>query len=115
MTEQLKTLMHREADRDFAVVDLDAITAAGDRTVRRRRVATGVAGIAALAVVGTTAVVMGGDGDNRTDFTDDPFVTDVPMWTAGSTLHTPDHTYDLGVDVLSFARVEGGIAFAGHD
>ena len=33
MTEQLKTLMDRAADRDFAAVDLDAIT--GEPTARR--------------------------------------------------------------------------------
>ena len=91
MTEQLKTLMDRAADQDFAAVDLDAITGAGDRTVRRRQIATGVAGVAVLAVVATGAALLGGDdGDRKTDFVDDPFRTDVPMWTEGSTLHTPD-------------------------
>ncbi|KAA1426415.1 hypothetical protein [Nocardioides antri] len=115
MTEQLKTLMDREADRDFAVVDLDAITAAGDRTVRRRRVATGVAGVAALAVVVTGAALLGGDGDRRTDFVDTPFRTDVPMWTEGSTLHLPDGTVDLGVPVVTLVRTSAGIVFQGED
>jgi hypothetical protein len=111
MTEQLKTLMDRAADRDFDAVDLDAITSAGDRTVRRRRIATGVAGVAALAAIGVTALVVGGDGDDRVDFSDDPFRTDVPMWTEGSVLHTPDRTYELGVDVLTFVRTSGGVLF----
>jgi len=114
MTEQLKTLMDRAADVDFGAVDLEAITGAGDRTVRRRRVATGIAGVAALAVVATTAVLLGGgDGDTKTDFTDDPSVSNVPLWTQGSVLHTPDRTFDLGVDVLSFARTSEGIVFMG--
>ncbi|WP_183099207.1 hypothetical protein [Nocardioides pelophilus] len=112
MTTQLKTLMDRAADLDFAAVDLDAITGAGDRTVRRRRVATGVAGLAAAAVVATGAVLLGGDdGDTKTDFSDDSFVTDVPMWTEGSVLHTPERTYDLGIDVLSFVRTSEGVVF----
>jgi hypothetical protein len=113
MTEQLKTLMDRAADQDFSAVDLDAITSAGDRTVRRRRLATGVAGVAALAAIVTGAAVLGGDGGSEADFVDDPFRTDVPMWTEGSTLHTPDATYDLGVDVLSFVRTSEGIVFTG--
>lgn len=115
MTEQLKTLMDRAADVDFATVDLDAITGAGDRTVRRRRIATGVAGVAALAVVATGAVLLADDGDGKADFVDNPFVTNVPMWTEGSTLHTPDRTFDLGVDVASFVRTSEGIVFLGWD
>jgi hypothetical protein len=112
MTEQLKTLMDRAADQDFAAVDLDAITGAGDRTVRRRQIASGVAGVAALAVIATGAALLGDDdGDRKTDFVDDPFPTDVPMWTEGSVLHTPDATYDLGVDVLTFVRTSEGVVF----
>jgi hypothetical protein len=113
MTEQLRTLMDRAADQDFATVDLDAITGAGDRTVRRRQVATGVAGVAVLAAIVSGAVLLGDDGDTKTDFVDTPFRTDVPMWTEGSTLQTPDATYDLGVDVFSFVRTSEGIVFTG--
>ncbi len=103
--------MDRAAAKDFAAVDLDAITAAGDRTVRRRRVVTGVAGVAAAAVVGVTAAVLAGGGDDRAGFSDVPFRTDVPMWTEGSVLHTPHATYDLGLDVLTFVRTSEGIVF----
>jgi hypothetical protein len=115
MTDQLKTLMDRAADHDFAAVDLDAITGAGDRTVRRRRIAAGVAGVAALAVVGAGAVLIGDEGDRKTDFVDDPFRTDVPMWTEGSTLHTPDQSYELGTDVFSFVRTSVGIVYMGWE
>ena len=114
MTEQLRTLMDRAAEQDFAAVDLDAITGAGDRTVRRRRVASGVAGIATLAVVATGAVLLAGDdGRDETDFVDRDLPTDVPLWTEGSTLHTPTEEWDLGVDVVSMARTSEGIVFAG--
>lgn len=114
MTEQLKTLMDRAADLDFAAVDIDAITGAGDRTVRRRRrVATGVAGITALAAITTTAVLLGDDGTTRTDFVDNPSITDVPLWTEQTTLHTPTGAVDLGVEVVSFARTSAGIVLMG--
>lgn len=115
MTERLKTMMDRAADRDFAAVDLDAITSAGDRTVRRRRVASGIAGIAALAAVATTAMLASGDGDGKADFVDTPFRTDVPMWTEGSTLHTPEHTYDLGIAVVTIVRTSHGVVFVGEN
>lgn len=111
MTEQLKTLMDRATDLDFGTLDLDAITAAGDRTVRRRRAFAGVGGAALLAAVVAGTQLVGDDGDRRADFVDTPFRTDVPMWTEGSTLHTPGATYDLGVDVLTFVRTTEGIVF----
>lgn len=116
MTEQLKTLMDRAADLDFAAIDVDAITGAGDRTVRRRRIATGVAGVAALAVVAAGAVLLGGDdGDRKTEFVDDRSLKDVAIWTEGSTLHTPDRSWDLGVDVATLVRTSEGVAFLGWD
>lgn len=114
MTEQLKTMLDRAAAQHFDQVDVDAITAAGDRTVRRRRIVTGAAGVAALVVLGVGAAVIADGGDDRADFTDDPFRTDVPMWTEGSVLHTPDATYDLGVDVFTFVRTSEGIVFTGQ-
>ena len=83
--------------------------------MRRRRVASGVAGVAVLAVVATSAALLGGGGENKTDFVDDPLPTDVPMWTEGSVLHTPGRTFDLGVDVASFVRTSEGIVFLGWD
>jgi hypothetical protein len=116
MTEKLKTLMDEVTGmQDFASPDLDAITGAGDRTVRRRRIASGVACVAVLAVVATGAVLLGGGDDRKTDFVDTPFRTDVPMWTEGSTLHLDDRTVDLGVPVVSVARTSAGIVFEGDD
>jgi hypothetical protein len=112
MTE-LRTLMDRAADQDFAAIDLDAVIGAGDRTVRRRQVVTGLAGLAALAAIVTGAVVLGDGGDDKADVVDHPFRTDVPMWTVGSVLHTPTETYDLGVDIFTFVRTSEGIVFTG--
>ena len=114
MTEQLKTLMDRAAD--------PGLRRGRPRRDHRSRAtapcggggsASGVAGVAVLAVVATGAVLLGGDGNDKADVVDDPFRTDVPMWTEGSTLHTPAGTYDLGVDVFSFVRTSEGIVFTG--
>ncbi|UMG92781.1 hypothetical protein [Nocardioides sp. TF02-7] len=116
MTEQLKTLMDRAADVDFAALDIDAVTAAGDRVVRRRRIARGLAGLTAAAATVTGVVLVAGDrGADRSDVADSLFRSDVPTWTTGSTLHTPDATYDLGVGVVSYVRTSAGIVFVGHD
>lgn len=115
MTEKLKTLLDDAAEgagMSFATPDLDAITKAGDRTVRRRRVATGLAGMAAVAAIVTgVAVVSGGPSNDRVDPAG-TFSTEVPMWTVGSTLHTPDATYDVGHEVAAFVRTSAGIVFA---
>ena len=115
MTEQLKTLMDRAADQDFAAVDLDAITAAGDRTVRRRRVATGVAGVAVLAVIATGAALLGGDdGDEKADFVDDPFRDGRADVDRGQhPAHAGPRPTTSGLDVYSFVRTSEGIVFIG--
>ncbi|MEZ0580349.1 hypothetical protein [Nocardioides sp. MH1] len=118
MTEKLKNLMDEVTgmvDQDFATPDLDAIVRSGDRAVRRRRVLAGAAGVAALAVIATGTLLAGGVGDDKADVADDVFPTDVPLWAVGSTLHTPDHTYDLGVGVTTLVRTSEGIAFVGKD
>ena len=119
MTEKLKNLMDEVTgmvDQDFAAPDLDAIVRNGDRSVRRRRILAGSAALGVVAAMTAGAVLLTDrDGDDRAGFANDAFTTDVPMWTVGSTLHTPDHTWDLGVDVLAVARTTAGIAYVGDD
>lgn len=115
MTEKLKDLLDRAADIDFAPVDLDAVTGAGDRTVRRRRLAAGVAGLAAAAVVAgvLTGVVLGlasGGGKDRAAAASarvEPELT----WVVGSVLHTDDGEQDLGHTVRAFVRTATGVVF----
>jgi len=114
MTEKLKTLMDDATGVEFATPDLDAIYRDGERTVRRRRVAVGAAGLAAAAVV-AGAVTLSQGGDQRTRVADGPLRTDVPMWTQGGTLHTPDRTYDLGAEAVALARTSAGVAYVDRD
>jgi hypothetical protein len=117
MTEKLKTLMDESADLQFATPDLDAIVKAGDRKVRRRRLAVGTAGVALAAVAAIGIVLVAGHGgtERSGEVIDRTFESSDPMWTVGSILHTPDQTYPLGHDVLALARTTAGVAYVGDD
>ncbi|MDQ4055766.1 MAG: hypothetical protein M3237_24165, partial [Actinomycetota bacterium] len=57
MTEKLKTLLHDQASAaEFAAPDLDHLVRRGDRTVRRRRGATGAAAV--LVTAGAVGVAL---------------------------------------------------------
>lgn len=115
MTEKLKDLMDDVARVDFAPVDLDSVVRAGDRTVRRRRLAAGVGSLAAAALVagGVYAVVPGDEGAKE------PPVTGTPAapvtYVLGSELHTPDGTRDLGHVVNAYVRTASGVVFTDRD
>lgn len=120
MTGQLKNLMDRAADLDFAAVDIGAVVEAGDRTVRRRRLALG-GGVAAMALVAGSAVVAlsgGGDGD-RTHVADTPASRGTPLgvvtWTLDGALHTATASYPLGHEVTAYVRTATGYVFADPD
>lgn len=113
MTEKLATLLHEAADRDFAAPDVGAIVRTGDKKVRRRRVTTGLAGVAALAVVGAGIGLITG-GDDGVDAAA-PSFTDSVTWATGSTLHSPDGSVDLGHRIRSYVRTTAGFAFADND
>ncbi len=74
--------------------------------------------VAAVAVAGTT-VLAGCDDEEGSGRADPPEVSvaegefdpDVPTWTVGSTLLTPDASYDLGTEVLAYVRTSVGIVF----
>ncbi|KRA32416.1 MULTISPECIES: hypothetical protein [unclassified Nocardioides] len=112
MTEKLKTLMDRAADADFAALDLDAVTAAGDRVVRRRRAVMGVASLAAVAVLGSGVAVLAsgsGDGaDDRTRWTGVPVDGSGMSWGVGEELHTPVGSVDVGHLVRAHVRTRVG-------
>lgn len=113
MTEKLKTLLHERAEKiDFAVPDVDAMTRAGDRSRRTRRITAG--SVAALVIVGALAATrLGGDsGTEGIGVASDPG-TAVPItWTSGSVLHEGNRTTDLGHDVDAFVRTTAGYVFA---
>jgi hypothetical protein len=103
---------------DFAAPDLDAIAAAGEHRVRRRRGLGVVAGgLAALAVAATVAVATGGSDDARdaVDPVERPTFPAQVTWVTGSTLHTPDGEQDLGVVAASYVRTTAGLVLADAD
>lgn len=115
MTEKLKTLMDESAQQQFAAPDLDAIVRAGDRTVRRRRLAVGAAGLAAAAVVATGVVLVTGDGsgtDNSqvADHTG-TLPVDVLTWSWDDAFHTAEATYPVGHPIKAYVRTSAGYAF----
>lgn len=113
MSEKLKDLMERSAEMDFAPVDLDAITTAGDRTVRRRRLAVGGALVALVLVAGSAAVALRGSGDERDHVAEDPSGAPlgVVTWTWDGELHTTSASYRLGHEVKAYVRTAAGYAF----
>lgn len=116
MTEKLKNLLHDQATTvDFALPDLDAITATGDRRIRRRR-ATGLAGgLAALAMVGGVAIVALGGDDGTPRVADEPFPATPLSWADGSTFHAGDLTRDVGHEVAAYVVTRHGYVFADDD
>ena len=111
MTGQLKNLMDRAADLDFAAVDIGAVVEAGDRTVRRRRLALG-GGVAAMALVaGSTVVALTGGGatTGRTSPTPPPPGTPlgVVTWTLDGRC-TPPRRHPLGHEVTAYVRTATG-------
>ena len=112
MTEKLKTLMDESAEVQFAAPDLDAIVTAGDRTVRRRRVGVGAAGLAAAAVVAGGVVALVGGDDGRTVVADGPAPLTGITWASDGALHTPEGAaYDVGHPIAAYVRTTEGYAF----
>lgn len=116
MTEKLKTLLHERAERvDFAMPDVDALTRAGDRTIRRRRAVVGLTSLAAVGVVGAlvaTAFTGGASKPDGAPTASDPGTPAPVAWATGSVLHEGDRTRDLGHPVDAFVRTTAGYVFA---
>ncbi|MCX6399207.1 MAG: hypothetical protein NTX33_04650 [Propionibacteriales bacterium] len=110
MTEMLRTQLERVADRDFAAIDLDAITLAGDRRIRGRRRGVFAGAVVALVLACAATALVAGRGD-------DDQVVDLPdgapaglTWVVGDTLYTATASFDLGHRVQAYVRVDGGYA-----
>ncbi len=119
MTEQLRTILHEQADSvDFAVPDVAQMAAQGDRRVRRRHGAV-VGGIAAAVVLlSVTATQVAGAGHSRDSA---PVVTRpapaprVVAWSTGSIIHAGDRTIDVGHEVHAFVETSAGYVVADTD
>lgn len=116
MTEQLKTLMHAQADSvDFAMPDLEAMTRTGDRRRRTRRTAL-IGGVAALGV-GAAFLLPGIEAGG--DRVDGPATATAPRaavtYAVGSTLHVGDAQVDVGHEISAYVRTGDGYAFTDPD
>lgn len=105
----LPTLLHQRADRAaLQPVDLDAVTRAGERRVRSRRLTTYAAGLALAGALASTALPDGGDGTDRAL---DP-AAQVPAtgvsWFLDGRLHHDGTSTDLGIDVATYVRTGAG-------
>lgn len=118
MTEKLKQMLHERTDSvDFAMPDLDALSRAGDRRIRRRRLG-GVAAGAAAAVVAATVTVSalstGGDHESL-PVVRDPNTARVITWSIGPTIHRGDEKVDVGHTVDAFVETSAGFVVADPD
>lgn len=115
MTEQLKTLMHAQADSvDFAAPDLDAMVRTGDRRRRTRRL--GVAGAVAATVAGVALVATSLAPGERGLDPAGPAAPAAPLsWVDGSTLHEGAQTFDLGFRPVAYVRTSVGYVFADRE
>ncbi len=109
MTEKLKTLMDDTAAVDFAVPDVDAIAAAGDKAVRRRRAGLAFAAVAAVAAAGLGGTALwnvADPADDRTVASDAD--ADGMSWATGTVLHTDEGPVDIGHPVRAYVRTDTG-------
>jgi hypothetical protein len=115
MTEQLKTLMHQQADSvDFAVPDLDAMVRTGDRRRRTRRL--GAAGAVAATVAGVALVATTLTPGQRAVEPAAPAAPAAPLsWVDGSTLHLGDRVVELDFRPRAYVRTRGGHLFSDRE
>jgi hypothetical protein len=106
MTETLARLLQDRADEvRFDAIDLDAVTRAGSRTLRRRRWTTAGAAAAVLAVSALAAVPW---HDDRQEPSSTPAETTGLSWATGTVVHTPSGDIDVGHQVSAFVRTSVG-------
>jgi hypothetical protein len=118
MTGLLRDTMNERADAArYPQLDLDAIIEAGDRRVRRRRVAvTGGAAVVAAAVIaavalGPSALDLDSGGTPAVGQPPGPFAQDRPTYAVGSTIHYGGDTLRLGYPVRSLAQTDDGFVY----
>src|SRR5262245_44038597 len=109
MTESLKSLLEQQAASvAFKPPDLDAIARDNHRRVWRRRASTALAGVAVVAIVATTAVVLSTRADRPPDVVAVPRTTDGVSWAVGSTIHDGAEVIEVGHPVRAYVRTSLG-------
>jgi hypothetical protein len=119
MTETLTRILHDRADgARLDPVDLDAVTRAGVRVVRRRRLGAAAA-VLAVGIVGMVGVTGLGGADRRSaDVTSPPVSTNATVtWVTGTHLHAASNlrdgwsstfNVDLGHPISAYVRTAEG-------
>jgi hypothetical protein len=111
----LPTLLHERADRaTLAPVDLTAVTREGSRRVRRRRLAVSATALAAVAGLGATAALGGGDAARVVDPAA-PAPSSGASWYLDGRLHHDGTSTDLGLDVATYVRTRAGFVLVDTD
>jgi hypothetical protein len=106
MTETLARLLQDRADEvRFDAIDLDAVTRAGSRTLRRRRWTAAGAAATVLAVSALAAVPW---RDDRQEPSTMPTETTGLTWASGTVVHTPSGDIDVGHQVSAYVRTSVG-------
>jgi hypothetical protein len=114
MTGQLRsTLQTRADDLEPWEVDVDAVIGAGNRRLRRRRVAlAGGTAIALAVAAGATTLGIRHHDTSPAPAND----TAIPLaYAVGSVIHTGDTTVDVGVKVESMVALKDGYLYSGPD
>ena len=116
MTEKLKHLLHDQADSvDFDVPDIHALTAAGDRTVRRRRGALAATAAALAVVVGIAGPQLLSNDRKATPAPAEPFPTQPrdfgPMFTIGPRVYDDGKIIRVDHWVEQAARTSVGFVY----
>lgn len=110
----LKDLMHEAADLHFATPDVAAISRAGDRRLRSRRLAAGGAGVVAAAVVAGGVLLTNGTAGDDGHVATEPHARALPpglSWAEGSVIHTSTGPIDTGHPVHAYVRAGDDFAF----
>ncbi len=117
MTGLLTDVLRERADAaPMPPIDLDAIVRVGDRRVRRRRLATGVAAVVVAGAVATGSLTASHLWETEGSLAADGFVpTREPTFATGSTIHEGSRSFDVGVPVASYVQTDAGVVLTSHN
>lgn len=121
MTGTLRDVMREQADAQASpVFDVEAIAAAGNRRLRRTRVATGSLVVAAfaLAAVGLPQLVDGAgttDADGLVAEAAEPFADRKVGFAAGDVIQWGEETFSVGATIAAYVQTDDGFVYTTED